>query len=111
MLGSRTEGALKDKMAPGMWARAALCCCLLAASSACSAIWATLECRRAERELARTPSVASDAANVYQLTLARAYLDKAREEAAEAHYGTARDLARAAKQATESARRSKGRSE
>lgn len=113
MLESRTEGALKDEMARpfGAWTRVLLSC-LVCGAVGCSAITATIECREAERALKHAPSLANDPANLYQLTLARAYLDKAREEAAEAHYGEARLLAQAAKGATRRAGQgSKGRHE
>jgi hypothetical protein len=46
----------------------------------------------------------------YELTLARAYLDKAREEASEAHYGSAIELARASQRASQRARAPAGAS-
>lgn len=113
---SRTEGALKDETAwPVMrcarLARlrtrpSALALGVLAAlgalSGGCSAITATMACRDAARAVEH--GVASGSHGIYQLTLARAYLEKAREEASEAHYGSAVRLARAAQSATESAR-------
>ena len=99
---SRTEGALKDettRLAAGAWALAVLV--FASVSAGCSAIVATLDCRDAERVVAR--GVAPTPRGVYQLTLARAYLEKAREEASEAHYGRASRLAHAAKLATERA--------
>jgi hypothetical protein len=64
-------------------------------SSGCSAISATLACRDAERAIEH--GAATTPRGVYQMTLARAYLDKAREQASEAHYGSASNLAEAAK--------------
>jgi hypothetical protein len=65
-----------------------------------------MECRRAERLLrsASTSAAAPLPARSYELTLARAYLDKAREEASEAHYGSATELARASQRASQRAR-------
>jgi hypothetical protein len=113
---SRTEGALKDEttwlvLRPALRAarrvgpRVSTLCVLVAIGgiqSGCSAISATLECRDAARAVER--GVASGPQGIYQLTLARAYLEKAREEAAEAHYGSAVSLAHAAQLATERAR-------
>ena len=108
---SRTEGALKDETA---WPvlRSALCArprlsalvapvVLIGAQAGCSAITATMECRAAASAVEH--GVASGPRGIYQLTLARAYLEKAREEASEAHYGSAVSLARAAQLATERA--------
>jgi hypothetical protein len=74
-----------------------------------------MECRRAERLLQSVSSSAfatsyglrgpgPAAARTYELTLARAYLDKAREEASEAHYGSAIELAGASQSASQRAR-------
>ena len=82
-------------------------CVLLILSGGCSASMATVQCRRAERLLAdvSAPSAARRApAQLYELTLARAYLDKAREEASEAHYGVALELAAASQRASERVR-------
>ena len=102
---SRTEGALKDETTwpwASAWARALLVrsapAALVGGLGACSAIAATVECREAERAVAH--AVAADPAGIYQLTLARAYVEKAREEASEAHYGSATRLAEAAKAAS-----------
>lgn len=61
---------------------------------------ATLQCRRAEASLKGAASSVAVAARVYELTLARAYLDKAREEASEANYGVAIQLAGASLRAS-----------
>jgi hypothetical protein len=105
---SRTEGALKDETTwpwASAWVQALLVRSAPAAlavgvlgAGACSAIAATVECREAERAV--TQAVAADPAGIYQLTLARAYVEKAREEASEAHYGSATRLAQAAKAAS-----------
>jgi hypothetical protein len=95
---SRTEGALKDETTwpwAGAWALAALTGLAGGALAGCSAIVATVECREAERAVAH--AIAAKPEGIYQLTLARAYLEKAREEASEAHYGSAARLAQAAK--------------
>jgi carbonic anhydrase len=108
VLESRTEGALKDETARrpwGAWGGVVLVSALLSAShSGCSAISATLECREAERAVAQ--GVATTPRGIYQLTLAHAYLEKAREEASEAHYGSASALAQAATLATHRAMKS-----
>lgn len=103
MLGCRTQGALKDETARlpiGWFGGFVLSCALL--SGGCSAISATLACRQAERAVRQGAVATPDGTprGVYQLTLARAYLEKAREEAAEAHYGSASKLAEAARLAS-----------
>jgi hypothetical protein len=65
---------------------------------------ATLQCRRAEASLKSAASSVAVAARVYELTLARAYLDKAREETSEANYGVAIELAGASQRASTRAR-------
>ena len=98
VLESRTEGALKDETTwpwAGAWALVALTGLVGGTLAGCSAITATVECRVAARSVEH--GVASGPRGIYQLTLARAYLEKAREEASEAHYGSAVRLAQAAK--------------
>jgi hypothetical protein len=63
-----------------------------------------MECRRAERLLRSASSSSAASAQTYELTLARAYLEKAREEASEAHYGPAIELANASQRASQRAR-------
>jgi hypothetical protein len=71
----------------------------------CSAVAALAETHRAERALVSTHGLRSTPAANYALTLGHAYLDKAREEAAEAHYGRAVVYARAATAAAHDAQR------
>jgi hypothetical protein len=61
-----------------------------------------MACREAGRSVAG--GVATTPRGIYELTLARAYLEKAREEASEAHYGSASALAQAATLATQRAK-------
>lgn len=98
MFKSRTQGAL-DAPTGRSWAR--FCARLslsvvLLESVACSAVSATLACRRAERSVQKAGHTTADPQTTYELTLAQAYLDKAREEASQAEYATARTLAAAA---------------
>lgn len=120
MLESRTEGALGEEIsrpqggrtppfmmrAPGAgglgFAFAAACISML---SGCSAVAALAETHRAERALVSTGGLRSTPAASYALTLSRAYLDKAREEASVAHYGRAVAYARAATAAAHDAQR------
>ena len=78
------------------------CVLLVFFSAGCSASMASVACRRADRAL-QDASPSAAAAHVYELTLARAYLDKAREEASEAHYGAAIELADASQRASQRA--------
>jgi hypothetical protein len=63
------------------------------------------ETRRAERALLSTQGLRDTPSARYALTMGRAYLEKAREEAAEAHYGNAVAYARAASEAAHDAQR------
>ena len=71
----------------------------------CSAVSALAETRRAERALVSTQGLRDTPSAAYALTMGRAYLEKAREEAAEARYGNAVVYARAARQAADDAQR------
>ena len=118
MLGSRTEGALGEERSrpsvgrlcsradPRVW----LCACALGLASlcvtaGCSAVSALSETRRAERALISTQGLRDTPGAAYALTMGRAYLEKAREEASEAHYGNAVAYARAARRAADDAQR------
>lgn len=114
MLGSRTEGALGEVSSRSSVARArthallfgcALGLAALCVSAGCSAVSALSETRRAERALVSTQGLRETPAAMYALTMGRAYLEKAREEAAEAHYGNAVAYARAARHAADDAQR------
>jgi hypothetical protein len=83
----------------------ALCFALGLMVSGCSAVAALAETHRAERALVSTEGLRPTPAATYAVTLSRAYLDKAREEASEAHYGSAVAFARAATQAAQDAQR------
>lgn len=105
---------------------------LVALGTGCTAVPALVQCRKAEASLRDLESRASEmtadngtpghdaAAFVhdpspahgsarfdpiasYELTLARSYLDKAREEASEAHYGLSIQLAKSSQQASKRA--------
>jgi hypothetical protein len=112
VLESRTDGAIGDEAARCYVAQT---CALLVFVGGCSASTATMECRRAEQLLQSVSSSAFAASyglrgpgpaatRTYELTLARAYLDKAREEASEAHYGSAIELAGASQRASQRVR-------
>lgn len=81
---------------------AALWSVTLLSLTSCTATQSLIQYRRANAALQRVGNVQTPA-GIYELTRARAYLDKAREEAGEAHYGLAIELAidaeRAAKRA------------
>ncbi len=77
----------------------------LCVTAGCSAVTALAETRRAERALVSTQGLRDTPSAVYALTMGRAYLEKAREEAAEAHYGNAVAYARAARHAADDAQR------
>jgi hypothetical protein len=94
------DGASEEKSARSHVAWT--CALLVFFSAGCSAGMASMACRRADRAL-QDASVSVAAAQVYELTLARAYLDKAREEASEAHYGVAIELADASQRASQRA--------
>ena len=119
MLESRTDGALEVETAPVslcLSARGprrsesvqragrlgplslAIWSAVLLSLSSCTATQSLLQCRRANAALQRVGPVTTPAA-IYELTRARAYLDKAREEAAEAHYGLSIELAQNAERA------------
>jgi hypothetical protein len=83
----------------------ALSCSFGFTLSGCSAVSTLAETHRAERALTSAQSLRETPATIYALTLSRAYLDKAREEAAEAQYGNAIAYAKAATQAAEDAQR------
>ena len=113
MLGSRTESALGEERSPRA-ARALASFCSLACASGlaalcvttgCSAVTALSETRRAERALISTQGLRNTPGAAYSLTMGRAYLEKAREEAAEAHYGNAVAYAQAARRAADEAQR------
>lgn len=78
---------------------------LLCVTAGCSAVTALAETRRAERALVSTQGLRDTPSAVYALTMGRAYLEKAREEAAEARYGNAVVYARAARHAADDAQR------
>jgi hypothetical protein len=101
VLESRTDGAIGDEAARYCVART---CALLVFVGGCSASTATMECRRAEQLLQSVSTSAFASSRTYELTLARAYLGKAREEASEAHYGSAIELAGASQRASQRAR-------
>jgi hypothetical protein len=85
---------------------AAACACACASIvTGCSAVTALAETHRAERALVSTQGLRSTPAATYSLTMSRAYLEKAREESAEAHYGRAVAYARAATGAAQEAQR------
>jgi hypothetical protein len=131
VLGSRTDGALEEERSwpNGTWtARAsladavvslvrgaarfdcsdvagALCFGLGFMVSGCSAVAALAETHRAERALVSTEGLSPTPAASYAITLSRAYLDKAREEASEAHYGSAVAFAKSATAAAQDAQR------
>jgi hypothetical protein len=63
-----------------------------------------IQCRHAEAALQHIDALGAIPERVYELTRARAYLDKAREEASEAHYGDAIRLAKASQDAADRAR-------
>lgn len=104
-VGRVLDGASEEKSARS---HVAWTCALLVFSTGCSAGMASVACRRADRAL-QDVSVSVAAVQVYELTLARAYLDKAREEASEAHYGAAIELADASQRASQRARGSSAR--
>ena len=106
MLGSRTDGALEVETSwpAGTWTF--LTACLLSSSLvSCSAVGALAETHRAERALVSTMGLRSTPAATYALTMSRAYLEKAREEASEAQYGAAIMYAKAAQRAAQEAQR------
>jgi hypothetical protein len=121
VLGSRTDGALEEEISwpSGTWTllvwlargaarfdtACALTCSLSCALSGCSAVAALAETHRAERTLLSTSGLRSTPATTYALTLSRAYLEKAREEASEAQYGAAVAYAKAATRAAQDAQR------
>jgi branched-subunit amino acid aminotransferase/4-amino-4-deoxychorismate lyase len=113
VLGSRTDGALEEESSwpngtravLGSLAFAALCCSFGFTLSGCSAVSALAETHRAERALVSAQGLRETPATTYALTLSRAYLEKAREEAAEAQYGNAILFAKASTQAAEDAQR------
>lgn len=110
MLGSRTDGALVQESSWPKGTRtvpASLVCgaALWLSLSGCSAVNALAETHRAERALLSTRVLRETPAAIYALTLSRAYLDKAREEAAEAQYGGAIFYAKAAARAAQDAQR------
>lgn len=107
MLGSRTEGALEVvetaqpspgsmRAQPCVSLSRAVCFALLTALSGCTATQSLVWCRKAEAVLQRAERVPPSHATQYELTRARLYLEKAREEASEAHYGTSVELAKSA---------------
>ena len=61
--------------------------------SGCVAAFASVQVRRARQAVEAAGQIEN--AGIYQLTMARAFLDKAREEVSEAHYQEASDLAKA----------------
>jgi hypothetical protein len=116
VLESRTDGALEEESArprrrrrrvPPSLSYGSLAAVLgaLLLLGGCTAVPALVQCRRAEgalraleREPARSPAVS------YDLTLARVYLDKARELSSQARYGLAIELAKSSQAAAERAR-------
>lgn len=77
--------------------------CVLALAGGCGSASYALRARSAEHALQDVEQAALSKAP-YELTLARLYLDKAREEASEAHYALALDLATRAEQNANRAR-------
>ena len=80
--------------------RAVLSCALfgLLPSMGCSP-WATaVRAQRAERWVRAAEQAKAEQTAIYELTLSRLYLSKAREEAGEAHYAFARRLLERAEQ-------------
>lgn len=109
MLGSRTDGALEVETSwpDGMWTLVTACflSSSVACSVGCSAVGALAETHRAERALVSTTGLRSTPAATYALTMSRAYLEKAREEASEAQYGAAIAYAKASQRAAQEAQR------
>lgn len=130
MLESRTDGALEEAARPrgrrveaAVFSRASTAAFAARGSSAlaaaavvlsvgaCTAVPSLVQCRKAEAKLvaleaaaARIPSAGSSRPSLpevsYELTLARAYLDKARQEGSEARYGVSIKLAKSSQQAS-----------
>jgi hypothetical protein len=71
-------------------ARNVICSLLLCAG--CSPVAFVARQRTAERAVAAAAAEGAQESATYELVLARLYLDKAREESAEAHYAWALDL-------------------
>lgn len=71
---------------------------LLAASVACSPASYALQARSAEQALRAAEQTAAELTAPYELVSARLYLEKAREEAGQAHYAVARRLLASAEQ-------------
>jgi hypothetical protein len=83
-------------------ARKVICSLLLCAG--CSPVAFVVRERSAERAVAAADAEGARASATYELMLARLYLDKAREESAEAHYAWALDLLAKSEQSANRAR-------
>ena len=96
----RVFAALSNGSRATRASRAAGACALAALlpSMGCSP-WATaVGAQRAERWVRAAEQAQAEQSAVYELTLSRLYLSKAREEAGEAHYAFARRLLERAEQ-------------